>query len=92
MAGAFVLPVLGPFAGMLMVSNSPRWTSAQKGAAWVLVAGSALCGLLLTLVSAVFFYSGEVGLVFAYLTMVAGACVAGITLLPGLIGRRPITG
>jgi hypothetical protein len=30
--------------------------------------------------------------VFGYLAMMAGSFVAGITLLPGLIGRRPITG
>lgn len=92
MAGTFVLPVLSPLAGMMMVSSSPRWTVAQKGAAWVLVAGSTLCGLMLALVASVFLYSGDVGMVFAYLTMVAGAFVAGITLLPALIGRRPISG
>ena len=91
MAGTFVLPVLSPLAGMMMVSGSPRWTAAQKGAAWVLVAGSTMSGLLLVLVASVFFYSGEAGVVFAYLAMVAGAFVAGITLLPGLVGRRPIT-
>jgi len=92
MAGTFVLPVISPLAAMTMVSSSPRWTSAQKSAAWVLAGGSMLCGLLLTLIAAVFMYDGFTGLVFAYLAMVAGAFVAGITLLPGLIGRRPITG
>ena len=92
MAGTFVLPVLSPLAGMMMVSSSPRWSIAQKGAAWVLVAGSTLIALMLALVASVFTYDGEVGVVFAYLTMVAGAFVAGITLLPSLFGRRPITG
>ena len=92
MAGAFLLPVLGPLAGMMMVSSSPRWTVAQKGAAWVLVAGSTVCALMLALISAVFMYGADAGLAFAYLTVLAGAFVAGITLLPGLIGRRPISG
>jgi hypothetical protein len=92
MAGTFVLPVLSPLAGMMMVSGSPRWSAAQKGAAWVLVAGSMLGGLILALISVVFMYDGGAGLAFAYLTMLAGAFVAGVTLLPGLIGRRPVTG
>jgi hypothetical protein len=92
MAGTFVLPVLSPLAGMMMVSSSPRWSVPQKAAAWVLVAGSTLCGLMLALVAAVFMYDGGAGVVFAYLAMVAGAFVAGITLLPGLVGRRPVTG
>jgi hypothetical protein len=36
-------------------------------------------------------YDGGAGVVFAYLAMVAGAFVAGITLLPSLVGRRPMT-
>jgi len=92
MAGTFVLPVLSPLAGMMMVSGSPRWTPSQKAAAWVLVAGSTLSGLMLALIAVVFMYDGGAGVVFAYLAMVAGAFVAGITLLPGLIGRRPVTG
>jgi hypothetical protein len=91
MAGTFVLPVLSPLAGMMMVSSSPRWSVPQKAAAWVLVAGSTLCGLMLALVAAVVMYDGGAGVVFAYLAMVAGAFVAGITLLPSLVGRRPMT-
>ena len=37
MAGTFVLPVLSPLAGMMMVSSSPRWSVPQKAAAWVLI-------------------------------------------------------
>jgi hypothetical protein len=58
----------------------------------VLVAGSTVAALMLALVSAVFMYDGGAGVAFAYLAMLAGSFVAGITLLPGLIGRRPVTG
>jgi len=89
MAGVFVLPVVSPLAAMVMVSASARWNAAQKAAAWVLVAGSTLCAVLLALIVAAFTYDSGSGLGVGYLTTVTGSFVAGIALLPGLVARRP---
>jgi hypothetical protein len=51
-AGAFMLPVLSPLAGLLIATGSPRWTPVQKAAAWVLTAGSVGCSLLFLLIAA----------------------------------------
>jgi hypothetical protein len=87
-AGTFVLPVVGPLAGMVMVSASPRWSVAHKAAAWVLIAGSTLGAFVLALITAAFTYDSGFGVVVAYLAMVAGSVIAGASLLPGLVGRR----
>ncbi len=89
-AGAVVLPLVGPLAGMLLVSSSPRWTQMQKVAAWLLGAVPAAFGVLLALLS--FLTGAEEALVAAYLLMVAGPMAAGLTLVPGLFTRRPATG
>lgn len=86
-AGAVVLPVLGPFAGMLLISGSPRWSAANKTAAWVLAAGPALLGFALVVLG-VMFGGGPDTLVVSYLMMIAGGFVAALTLLPGLTARR----
>lgn len=88
-AGAFVLPVISPLAGMIIVSHSRRWSAAQKAASWVLLSGSALCALIFPLLVAVVTYDSGFSLVLAYLTLLAGSVIAGATLLPGLLGRRP---
>ncbi|HET6530802.1 MAG TPA: hypothetical protein VFH03_09345 [Actinoplanes sp.] len=84
MAGAFVLPVISPLAAMVMVSGSRRWTVAQKAAGWVLAMGAILAGFVLGVLATAFTYDDGFGLVVAYLTAVAGAVIAGVTLLPGL--------
>lgn len=49
--GSFVLPVVSPVAGMLLVTSSPHWTPAEKVTGWILTAGSAAAGVVLTLLS-----------------------------------------
>ncbi|RZU48649.1 putative membrane protein [Krasilnikovia cinnamomea] len=85
--GAVFLPLVAPLAGMALVSGSPRWTPAQKAAAWVLAATPSLCGMLLLFGGMLL--AAEVGpvVLLAYLAMVAGPFVAGLTLLPGLSAR-----
>jgi len=86
--GAVVLPVVAPLAGMLLVSGSPRWSPAQKTAAWVLAGTPALFGFL-AFVGWVFF--GGPGapdaLALAFLAMIGGPFIAGLSLLPGLSRR-----
>jgi hypothetical protein len=86
-AGSVVLPVICPLAGLLLVSGSPRWSPAQKTAAWVLTALPALLTFVMVL-GALAFGGGAEVLVLGYLAMVAGAVIAGLTLLPGLTARR----
>lgn len=85
--GAAVLPVLGSLAGLVLISGSDRWSSSQKAAAWVLAVGGGLFGLACML----FFtlsHSPDFGMLVAYLSVVAGSAVAGLTLIPGLVARR----
>ncbi|MEU4222594.1 hypothetical protein AB0F10_45555, partial [Actinoplanes sp. NPDC026623] len=86
-AGSVVLPVICPLAGLLLVSGSPRWSPAQKTAAWVLTALPALLTFVMVL-GALAFGGGAEVLVLGYLAMVAGAVIAGLSLLPGLTARR----
>ena len=85
-AGAVVLPLVGPLAGMLLVSSSGRWTQVQKVAAWLLAGVPAAFGALIMLLA--FVGGEEVALAMAYLMMVAGPMAAGLTLVPGLFTRR----
>ncbi|MFI7540799.1 hypothetical protein [Actinoplanes sp. NPDC049599] len=87
-AGAVVLPVISPLAGLLLVSGSPRWSPAQKAAAWVLAALPALLGFVLVLAAATLGGGGGEALVLTYLAMVCGSIIAGLSLLPGLTARR----
>ncbi len=89
-AGAIVLPLVGPLAGMLLVSSSARWTPVQKVAAWLLAGVPAAFGVLLILLT--FVGGEEAALVVAYLMMVGGPMAAGLTLVPGLFTRRPAPG
>ena len=84
--GAVLLPVVAPLAGMLLVTGSPRWSPTQKTAAWVLAGMPVLLGLMLTLGALVFMGGAEM-LGLAYVAMVAGPFVAGLSLLPGLARR-----
>jgi hypothetical protein len=86
-AGSVVLPTLGPLAGMLLVSSSQRWTQMQKVAAWLLAGVPAALGVVCVLLA--FVSSAEEFIVVAYLAMVAGPMIAGLTLVPGLFTRQP---
>jgi hypothetical protein len=86
-AGSVVLPVISPLAGLMLVSGSPRWSPAQKTAAWVLAGLPVLLGFVMVLAAAFFGGRPEV-LLLSYLAMVAGAIIAGLSLLPGLTARR----
>jgi uncharacterized membrane protein len=86
-AGAVVFPLVSPLAGMLLVSGSPRWSPAQKTAAWVLAGGSVLFAFLMVVAGLAFGLNDEL-LVLGYLAMTGGAFLAGLTLLPGLTARR----
>jgi hypothetical protein len=88
MAGVFVMPVVSPLAGLVIVSSSGRWTAAQKSAAWVLAAGGAVAGLFFLVLFGALTQDAGVGLVMAYLAMVAGSVIAGLALIPGLAARR----
>ncbi|WP_127553121.1 hypothetical protein [Actinoplanes sp. OR16] len=81
-AGAFILPVVAPGAGMLMATGSASWTPAQKVAAWVLTTGSVAGALLTALVVAGF--SSGLGLLVLYMGACAGSVIAGLALLAGL--------
>jgi len=90
--GAFIVPVAGPVAGMLLASGSPRWTPAQKATAWVLTAGSVGLSVALLAFAALF---GTIGLelrdftlFLAFAAVVAGPVAAGVSLIRGPHGRR----
>lgn len=88
MAGPFVLPVIGPLAGMVMVSASRRWSGASKAGAWVLAVGATFGALILAGLTTAVTYSSEIAVLVAYLAMAVGSAIAGAILLPGLIGSR----
>jgi hypothetical protein len=81
--GAVVLPLVSPLAGLLIATGSPRWTTAQKAAAWVLSCGSVASSMVFLLVAAA---SDDRTLPFLLMfgAMVAGPVIAGLSLLPGL--------
>jgi HAAS domain-containing protein len=84
--GSFVLPLVSPVAGMLLVTGSGQWTPAQKSVGWLLTAGSGAAGLLLTLLFAVAGTPGGVAVLLVYLAMCAGSTVAGVRLHRDLRG------
>jgi len=86
-AGGFVLPLIGPVAGMLLVTGSPHWTAAQKATGWILTAGSGAAGFVLALLCAILGYAGGPAVLLIYLAMCAGSLLAGTILLNTL--RRP---
>ena len=85
--GTVVLPVIAPLAGLLLATGSPRWSPGHKTAAWVLAAGPVALGFALVL-AAMVFGGGPEAVVIAYLMMIGGAFVAGMSLLPGISARR----
>ncbi|GGQ81612.1 hypothetical protein [Couchioplanes azureus] len=85
--GSVLMPVVAPLAGLLLISGSPRWSAAQKTAAWVLATGPALLGFALVVLAAMF-GGGPEALVVAYLMTIGGAFVAALSLLPGITARR----
>ncbi|WP_328469958.1 hypothetical protein OHA21_03235 [Actinoplanes sp. NBC_00393] len=84
--GTFLLPVVSPAAGLLIATGSPRWTPAQKGAAWILTIGSATGALLFALMIAGLGGGGGLFLLVAYLGACVGSIVAGLALLVALRG------
>lgn len=86
-AGALVLPVLGPLAGMLLVTASDRWSPMQKAAAWVLTLGSVPFGMLVLALT--IDAGGWFALLVAYLATAGASAVAGLTLLPPMSRERP---
>jgi hypothetical protein len=78
--GAVVLPMVGQAAGLLVATVSPRWTGAQKAAAWLLVGGPpAGTFLLLAILAGVSVFSG-LGFFMIYAAACAGSIVAGLAL------------
>jgi uncharacterized membrane protein len=84
--GAVVVPIFGPLAGMLLVHGSPKWSPVQKAAAWALAGAPILLGVVITF-GAVLFAGGAEALGLAYLAMIIGPFVAGLSLLPELARR-----
>lgn len=85
--GSFVLPVVGPLAGMLLASGSSHWTPAQKAVAWVLTVGSAGIAMMMFLIMTVG-YGQAAAAVLALATVVAGPILAGTSLIAGLSTRE----
>ena len=86
--GAFIVPVAGPIAGVLLATGSPRWTPAQKATAWVLTAGSVGLSVILLMLAAVAGLT-EIALFLAFAVVVAGPVAAGVSLKRGETGGRP---
>jgi hypothetical protein len=87
-AGAVVVPVAGPVAGMLLVTGSPQWTPAQKAAGWLLTAGSGAAAFaLVVFLAALPIRFGGFELLLIWLVTCAGPLVAGANLLNALHRR-----
>ncbi|GAA2700148.1 MULTISPECIES: HAAS signaling domain-containing protein [Actinoplanes] len=85
--GTFLMPVISPVAGLLIATGSPRWSTGQKAAAWVLTGGTAAFALLMAM-ALIGTGAGEAFALFlAYLVACGGSVVAGLSLLIGL--RHP---
>jgi len=82
--GGFVLPLISPVAGMLLVTGSPHWTAAQKAAGWIVTAGSGAAGFMLALFFATLSYGGGLAILLIYFALCTGSLVAGMILLSGL--------
>lgn len=78
--GSFVLPLVSPVAGMLLVTGSAHWTPAEKAAAWLLTAGSAVGSLMLILFFAAAGHVDGTAVLLVYLVACAGSTIAGIRL------------
>jgi uncharacterized membrane protein len=87
-AGALILPVVSPVAGMLLVTGSPQWTPAEKAIGWLATLGTAAGAFALVLVfAALSFVSGFAALLL-YLAVSAGSLAAGATLFKALRERE----
>ncbi len=84
-AGSVLLPVVGPFAGIVMASCSPRWRPGEKLWAWLLVTSPVLF-LLLSLPMVVL--AGVDELAAAVMVMTAGGAVLGPMLAGGMLAGR----
>jgi hypothetical protein len=84
-AGSVLLPVVGPFAGIVMASCSPRWRPGEKLWAWLLVT-SPLLFLLLSLPVVVLAGSDE--LAAAVMVLTAGGAVLGPMVAGGMLAGR----
>jgi hypothetical protein len=85
-AGALVVPVVGPYAGLLLASGSPRWTAAQKTLVWILTTASTGFAAMFILLAATAVPNGF-GLLLAYMAAVAGPAVSAFLLIQGLSRR-----
>jgi hypothetical protein len=85
-AGAVVLPVVGPTAGMLLATGSSHWTPAMKVAGWILTAGSAAAGMILMLLCAAVGAGGGAALLIGYLAVCVGPLMAAAMLFTGRRG------
>ncbi len=86
-AGAFVLPGVGPFVGMLMASASPQWTPAEKATGWFITIGSGTAALAATFFFAVAGSGSAAALLFVYMLAVGGSLFAGLRMLDALRRR-----
>ena len=84
-AGSVLLPVVGPIAGIVLASCSPRWRPGEKLWAWLLVT-SPLLFLLLSLPLAVL--GGADDLAAAVMVLTAGGAVLGPVLAGGMLAGR----
>jgi hypothetical protein len=84
MAGTFVMPLISPTAGLLIATGSPRWSPAQKVAAWMLTLGSAAGAMIVALMLAGLGGGGGLFFMMLYLGCCAGAVAAGLTLKLGM--------
>lgn len=83
-AGAFVLPLVGPVAGMLLITGSPHWTAAQKATGWIVTAGSGAAGFALAVFFATLPFANGFAVLLLYLAVCGGSLIAGITMLNAL--------
>jgi hypothetical protein len=84
-AGSVLLPVVAPFAGVVMASCSPRWRPGDKLWAWLLVT-SPLLFLLVSLPVLVLAGSDEFAA--AVMVMTAGGAVLGPMVAGGMLAGR----
>jgi hypothetical protein len=87
--GAVLLPFIGPFAGLLVMAGSHRWTGAHKAIAAVVAVGTGAVGLASGVLLAA---AGgeEFGVLLAWLAVVVGSIGAALTLVPSLVERHGV--
>lgn len=85
-AGAFVVPVVAPVAGTLLITGSPHWTTEQKATAWLLTAGSGGAAFALMIMLMAWGHAHAAAALLVYLVLCAGPMFAGL-YLGGLLRR-----